>query len=36
MRIGYVRVSSFDLDPDSQIEELKLHQVESFFMDKVS
>ncbi len=28
MRIGYVGVSSFDLDPDSQIGELKLHQVE--------
>ena len=36
MRIGYVRVSSLDQNPDRQIEELKLHQVEKVFMDKVS
>ena len=36
MRIGYVRVSSLDHNPDQQIEELKLHQVEKVFMDKVS
>lgn len=36
MRIGYVRASSFDPDPDSQIEELKLHHVEKVFMDKMS
>ena len=36
MRIGYVRVSSLDQNPDRQIEELKLHQVERVFMDKVS
>ncbi len=36
MRIGYVRVSSLDQNPDRQIDELKLHQVEKVFMDKVS
>lgn len=36
MRIGYVRVSSLDQNPDRQIEEMKLHQVEKVFMDKVS
>lgn len=36
MRIGYVRVSSLDQNPDRQIEELKAQQAEKIFMDKVS
>ena len=36
MRIGYVRVSSLDQNPDRQIEELKAQQVEKIFMDKIS
>lgn len=36
MRIGYVRVSSLDQNPDRQIEDLKAQQVEKIFMDKVS
>lgn len=36
MRIGYVRVSSLDQNPDRQLEELKVHGVEKIFMDKVS
>ncbi|MBS1373149.1 MAG: recombinase family protein [Sutterella sp.] len=36
MRIGYVRVSSLDQNPDRQLEELKTHGVEKIFMDKVS
>lgn len=35
MRIGYVRVSSLDQNPDRQLEELKTHGVEKIFMDKV-
>ena len=36
MRIGYVRVSSLDQNPDRQVEDLKTQQVEKIFMDKVS
>lgn len=36
MRIGYVRVSSLDQNPDRQIEDLKAQQAEIIFMDKVS
>ena len=36
MRIGYVRVSSLDQNPDRQLEELKVQGVEKIFMDKVS
>ena len=36
MRIGYVRVSSLDQNPDRQIEDLKAQQAEKIFMDKVS
>lgn len=36
MRIGYVRVSSLDQNPDRQIEDLKAQQVEKIFMDKIS
>ncbi len=36
MRIGYVRVSSVDQNPDRQIEDLKAQQVEKIFMDKIS
>ena len=36
MRIGYVRVSSLDQNPDRQIEDLKAHKVEKIFMDKIS
>lgn len=36
MRIGYVRVSSLDHNPDRQIEDLKAQQVEKIFMDKIS
>lgn len=36
MRIGYVRVSSLDQNPDRQLEELKVHGVEKIFMDKAS
>lgn len=36
MRIGYVRVSSLDQNPDQQIEDLKAQQAEKIFMDKVS
>ena len=36
MRIGYVRVSSLDQNPDRQLEELKAHGVKKIFMDKVS
>lgn len=36
MRIGYVRVSSLDQNPDRQIEDLKTQQVEKIFMDKIS
>ena len=36
MRIGYVRVSSLDPNPDRQVEDLKTQQVEKIFMDKVS
>mgnify|MGYP000172121923 FL=1 len=36
MRIGYVRVSSLDQNPDRQIEDLKAQQVEKIFMEKIS
>ena len=36
MRIGYVRVSSLDQNPERQIEELRSSNVEKFFIDKVS
>mgnify|MGYP001102198143 FL=1 len=36
MRIGYVRVSSLDQNPDRQIEDLKAQKAEKIFMDKVS
>lgn len=36
MRIGYVRVSSLDQNPDRQIEDLQAQQAEKIFMDKVS
>lgn len=36
MRLGYVRVSSLDQNPDRQLEELKAHGVKKIFMDKVS
>lgn len=36
MRIGYVRGSSLDQNPDRQLEELKVQGVEKIFMDKVS
>ena len=36
MRIGYVRVSSLDQNPDRLIEDLKAQQVEKIFMDKIS
>ena len=36
MRIGYVRVSSLDQNPDRQIEDLKAQHAEKIFMDKVS
>lgn len=36
MRIGYVRVSSLDQNPDRQIEDLKALQVEKIFMEKIS
>lgn len=36
MRIGYVRVSSLDQNPDRQVEDLKTQLVEKIFMDKVS
>lgn len=36
MRIGYVRVSSLDQNPDRQIADLKAQQVEKIFMDKIS
>lgn len=36
MRIGYVRVSSLDQNPDRQIEDLKAQQVKKIFMDKIS
>lgn len=36
MRIGYVRVSSLDQNPDRQIEDLKAQQVEKIFMDQIS
>lgn len=36
MRIGYVRVSSLDQNPDRQIEDLKAQQAEKIFMEKVS
>lgn len=36
MRIGYVRVSSLDQNPDRQIEDLKAQQAEKIFMDKVA
>ena len=36
MRIGYVRVSSLDQNPNRQIEELKAQLAEKIFMDKVS
>lgn len=36
MRIGYVRVSSLDQNPDCQIEDLKAQQVEKIFMDIIS
>ncbi len=36
MRIGYVRVSSVDQNPDRQVEDLKTQQVEKIFMEKIS
>ena len=36
MRIGYVRGSSLDQNPDRQIEDLKAQQVEKIFMEKIS
>lgn len=36
MRIGYVRVSSLDQNPDRLIEDLQAQQVEKIFMDKIS
>lgn len=36
MRVGYVRVSSLDQNPDRQIEDLKSQGVEKLFIDQVS
>ena len=36
MRVGYIRVSSLDQNPDRQIEDLKAQRVEKLFIDQVS
>ena len=36
MRVGYIRVSSLDQNPDRQIEDLKSQGVEKLFIDQVS
>ena len=36
MRVGYIRVSSLDQNPDRQIEDLKAQSVEKLFIDQVS
>ena len=36
MRVGYIRVSSLDQNPDRQMEDLKSQGVEKLFTDQVS